>query len=154
MLVKYRPHSMFRSPLWGASELNRVATDLSLSNRYFDRAMRVNSGSSLGVSWDASEDAVTVSAELPGFNPDSITIELSEGKRLTLSGTNASAADENEEMRYLRRERSEQSFEKSFALPFSVDADAVSAEFANGILTIHLPRAEADKPRQITVTKN
>ena len=42
-------------------------------------------------------------------------------------------------------------FERSFSLPRSVDAQVVKAEFANGVLTVTLPKAEAAKPRRIEV---
>jgi len=50
-----------------------------------------------------------------------------------------------------RRERRFGSFTRTFRLPFDVDADKVEARFQNGVLSITLPRAEADKPKKIAV---
>jgi HSP20 family protein len=41
---------------------------------------------------------------------------------------------------------------RTVTLPDRVDSGQVSASFANGILTVNLPKAESAKPRQITVT--
>ncbi|MBX9691369.1 MAG: Hsp20 family protein, partial [Cyanobacteria bacterium] len=42
-------------------------------------------------------------------------------------------------------------FTRSLQLPFGVDGDKVEAKFSNGVLQITLPRAEAEKPRRISV---
>jgi HSP20 family protein len=42
-------------------------------------------------------------------------------------------------------------FERSFTLPRTVNADQVKAQFDNGVLTIHLPKAETAKPRRIAI---
>ena len=45
-------------------------------------------------------------------------------------------------------------FNRTFELPFKVDADKVEAKFSKGILYITLPRAEEDKPKKISVKLN
>ena len=82
---------------------------------------------------------------------DPETIELSVvGKSLTLRG-----ARQSEELKegetYHRRERWEGSFSKTVQLPFTVESDKVNARFTRGVLTVELPRAEAEKPRKIIV---
>jgi HSP20 family protein len=49
-------------------------------------------------------------------------------------------------------ERSYGHFERAFALPETVDFDAVKAEYKNGVLTITIPKKEVAKPRQIKVS--
>ena len=90
-----------------------------------------------------------ISAELPSFNRDNINISL-ENNVLTIAGER-SAGDYGDNATFLRRERRFGKFTRSFKLPFGVDADSIRAEFVNGILTINLPRIEAEKPRQIEV---
>ena len=96
-----------------------------------------------------SEEGQIITAEMPGFNPEDIDINISADK-LILSGERK--ADQVEgEVQYHRRERSHGKFIRSIQLPFMVDTGKVEASFKDGILEIRLTRAEADKPRKITV---
>ncbi|MGH9794314.1 MAG: Hsp20/alpha crystallin family protein, partial [Candidatus Acidiferrales bacterium] len=56
------------------------------------------------------------------------------------------------EENYLRVERAYGSFSRSFALPNTVNAEQINAEYRNGVLTVTLPKREEAKPRQIKVT--
>ncbi len=96
-----------------------------------------------------NEDGAVVTAELPGVDADDIDISVV-GDTLTLSGARASLALEEGD-KYHRRERGYGKFNRSFQLPFLVEADNVEALFEKGILHLSLPRAEADKPRKISV---
>ena len=96
-----------------------------------------------------NEDGLVLTAELPGFSPDDIDISVV-GDSLTLSGERK-ADDVPEGTRYHRRERGYGKFSRTLQLPYTVEADGVEALFNNGILHVQLPRAEADKPKKITV---
>jgi HSP20 family protein len=97
-----------------------------------------------------NEDSVVVTAELPGVGIEDIDITV-ERDTLTLRGRRE--PEELEEgASFHRRERRFGGFNRAFRLPFYVDAGEVKAEFKNGLLTIMLPRAEADKPKKIAVT--
>lgn len=97
-----------------------------------------------------SENSATVTAELPGINPESLDISVVDDT-LTLKGERpAKSAAEGE--RYHRRERGSGPFSRTISLPFPVEAEGVDAKYERGVLTIVLPRAEADKPRKIKVT--
>ncbi|MEM7346056.1 MAG: Hsp20/alpha crystallin family protein [Chloroflexota bacterium] len=96
-----------------------------------------------------NEDGAIVTAELPGVNPEDIDIAV-EGETLTLSGKREPVALE-EGGQYHRRERSFGSFSRTFQLPFKADVDQIEANFDKGVLHISVPRAEADKPRKISV---
>ena len=54
----------------------------------------------------------------------------------------------------LRQEIAQGSWERSFELPFSVQADKAGARFDHGVLTVSLPKADAARPRQITINVN
>lgn len=99
-----------------------------------------------------SGDKATVITELPGVNPDDIDINVVDGA-LVLKGTRESEPLTDEET-YHRKERRQGTFSKSIELPFRVEADKVKAGYKKGILTIELPRAEADKPKKISITTN
>ncbi|WP_299029100.1 Hsp20/alpha crystallin family protein [uncultured Thermanaerothrix sp.] len=98
--------------------------------------------------WTNSEGAV-VTVEVPGVNPEQLELAVV-GDTLTLRGKRL-AEDLPEGARYQRRERFQGEFARSLQLPFTIDAEHVEAQYENGILTITLPRAEADKPKRITV---
>jgi HSP20 family protein len=96
-----------------------------------------------------NEDAAVITAELPGVDADDIDISVVNDS-LTLSGERkAEGLEEGDQ--YHRRERGYGKFTRSFQLPFNVEADHVEALFENGILHLSLPRAEADKPKKITI---
>jgi HSP20 family protein len=96
-----------------------------------------------------NKDGAVVTAELPGVDADDLDISVV-NDTLTLSGERKAEGLE-EGNQYHRRERGYGKFNRTFQLPFKVEADNIDALFENGVLHLSLPRAEADKPRKITV---
>jgi HSP20 family protein len=95
------------------------------------------------------KDQIRIVVELPGMRPEDVNIAL-EANVLTVSGTKQQQAEERTE-RVHRYERTYGSFERSFTLPASVDAQNIQATYENGVLTVALPKTEKAKPRQIQV---
>jgi HSP20 family protein len=96
-----------------------------------------------------NDDGQLITAEMPGVHPDELEIDVT-GDALSISGERKQ--DEvAKDARYHRRERSYGAFSRTVQLPFMVDTDTVEASFNNGVLQISLPRAEADKPKKITI---
>ena len=95
------------------------------------------------------ESDVVVTAELPGVDPEKVDVSVV-GDTLTISGSRE-AEPLKEGENYHRQERSHGRFTRSLQLPFHVEAGKVDARYERGILRITLPRAEADKPRKISV---
>jgi HSP20 family protein len=95
------------------------------------------------------KESVKIVVELPGLTPEDVKLSL-ENNVLSIRGEKKQQAEERTE-RVHRYERSYGSFERSFALPTSVDSDKVSASFQNGILTVTVPKAERARPREIPV---
>lgn len=94
-------------------------------------------------------DNALVTAEIPGVDPN--TIELSVvGKSLTLRGSRQPGELKDGET-YHRQERWQGRFSKTVELPFAVESERVNARFTKGVLSVELPRAEAEKPKKITV---
>ncbi len=91
-------------------------------------------------------------AELPGIVAQDVELTVA-GGMLTLSGDRVGTADVSEEA-YRRRERPHGPWQRSLSLPERVREEQVTAEFSNGVLLVHLPKAEDVKPRQIQVTTN
>ena len=144
-----RPFYNYRSTSpW--REMTRLQQEM---NRLFSDSFSL-AGGRVGPSYPAmnvwtNQDGAVITAELPGVNPEEIDISV-EGETLTLTGIRQPNLLEDGE-KYHRRERSFGQFSRTFQLPFQVISEEVEAIFKNGVLHISLPRAEADKPRKITV---
>jgi len=141
-----RPYS-FRSP-W--REMERLQREM---NRLFARVPTSFEGTAApaypAMNLWTDQDGAIVTAELPGVDPDDIDISVVDDI-LTLKG--GRQLDELKEGKtYHRRERRHGRFTRVFQLPFHVDANKVEAVFESGVLSISLPRAEADKPKKIAV---
>ena len=90
-----------------------------------------------------------VKAELPELKKEEVKVNVENGQ-LTISGERKSEKEEKGK-KFHRIERSYGSFLRSFTLPESVNADTVSAEFKDGVLSVHLPKDEKAKPKSIEV---
>ena len=95
------------------------------------------------------EHAITLKVEVPGIEEKDIVVLL-ENQTLTLRGERKFEKEEKEE-NFHRIERRYGSFTRSFTLPNTVDTENVKAEYANGVLSIRLPKRAEAKPRQIKV---
>jgi HSP20 family protein len=96
--------------------------------------------------WVGPAEAVVIS-ELPGFSADEVDISVV-GLSLTFRGKRK---EQDVEKTYLRKERNKSDFSRTLELPFEIDIDQIEATFDKGILTVKLPRAEADQPKQIKI---
>lgn len=90
-----------------------------------------------------TDAALTLTAELPGMTRDDVQVEV-DGDVLTLRGEKReSRAEPGEDVRYHLVERSYGSFHRAFTLPATVDRDAITATFEQGVLTLALPKQAA-----------
>lgn len=96
-----------------------------------------------------NKDAVKIVAEVPGVSPEDVKLSL-ESNLLTIRGEKKQQAEEKNE-RVHRYERSYGTFERTFALPTTVDPEKIVANYANGILTVTIPKVERARPREIPV---
>lgn len=94
------------------------------------------------------EDIIII-AEVPGVRKSDLQIEV-KGRTIRIAGTKSVSYGDKASAH--RRERLAGAFNRSISLPIEVDADRVEAECRDGILALHLPRAERDKPRAISVS--
>ncbi len=88
-------------------------------------------------------------AELPGISQKDIEVELN-GDVLTIHGSREFAKDEKKE-EYVRVERAFGTFSRSFTLDVPVKADKIVASYKDGILIVHVPKAEGVLPKKITI---
>lgn len=89
--------------------------------------------------------------QAPGFDKKDLKVEM-EQDTLTIRGEHA-AKEDKEEGRYTRREFHHASFERSFVLPNLANHEKIAADYANGVLTLTIPKREASKAkaRQISI---
>jgi HSP20 family protein len=101
----------------------------------------------LNVSHD--DDNVYVRAEVPGVSAKDLSVTALRN-RLSITGKRE-LPREGERVSYHRKERAEGSFSRTVTLPAEIDADRVEARYADGILTLTLPKSDGAKPRQIVI---
>ncbi|MBI5783231.1 MAG: Hsp20/alpha crystallin family protein [Gammaproteobacteria bacterium] len=99
------------------------------------------------------ENEYVVRAELPGVKKEDVQITLENGV-LTISAETESEKEEKEDGQILRRERRYGKYVRSLRMGAQVDGDRLKASYKDGVLELILPKAEAAKPRKITVDVN
>ncbi len=126
-----------RSPAKAASE-ERTIGDQRAPRRRMTPAVDI---------WE-QDDALVVTADLPGCDQASVEITLEKGV-LSLRGTPAPDTHEGFTLVYGEYEPGE--YARTFTLPDEIDRDGVRAVVKNGVLTLTLPKAKAVLPRRIAV---
>jgi HSP20 family protein len=125
-------------------------------NRVFNEAFERPGEESNLTSWAPavdiyeSEHELVVKADLPDVDPKDLDIRV-ENNILTIRGERKFEKNVSTE-NYLRVERAYGTFSRSFALSNTVNTDAIKAEYQNGVLTLHIPKREEAKPKQIKVS--
>ncbi|KAG0353179.1 hypothetical protein BGZ54_002365 [Gamsiella multidivaricata] len=151
---------------WGGSDFDRLERRM---NHIFDhladpfwatrRVQRPSTGESQLVTSDFLNPAVDVyetdknwevHVELPGVRKEDIKIDANDNS-VTLSAESKSSSEYNRDnIRY--QERRFGTYSRTIPLPESVDRDKINARFQDGVLSLCLPKGEASKPRNITVS--
>jgi HSP20 family protein len=87
--------------------------------------------------------------EMPGMSGDDLELKA-KGNTIRISGKKSIAYGDKVSIH--RRERVAGNFDRTITVPVQIDPDAIKAELSDGILILHVPRAESDKPRTIAIT--
>jgi len=95
------------------------------------------------------ENESVIVVELPGIRKEDLKISLHDGT-INISGERK-LPDPANDAKWLRSERRTGKFTRMLTLPHEVKIDEISAELADGILRIVLPKAETARPREIQV---
>ncbi len=95
-----------------------------------------------------TKEAFVVKAEVPGVAEGDVSVSVEE-EMLVVRGERR--ADVPQGYRVHQRERAPVAFTRKLPLPARIDADAVTATLADGVLTITLPKAKETLPRQVAV---
>jgi len=96
--------------------------------------------------WE-SDDELLLYGDLPGVKPEDLDIQF-ENNELTVHGK---VGPRHEGINFVYGEYGIGDFHRSFTVGEAIDADKISAELHNGVLTLHLPKTEKVKPRRIEV---
>ncbi len=96
-----------------------------------------------------TENELVLKADVPGIDMKDIEVRMENGT-LTLKGERKFNT-ETKQNGYHRVERGYGAFTRYFTLPNTVEADKVSADYKDGVLTVTLPKTEISKPRSIKV---
>ena len=143
-IVRWEP---FGKLLSSEDRFNRLFTQVF--PRFFDEGDASITTWMPAVDIYETEHDLRLKAELPGVDPKDIEARVEDGT-LYLQGERKFEKESKKE-NYHRIERTYGSFMRSFALPTSVDAYKVSAEYRDGVLTLTLPKKEEAKAKTITV---
>jgi len=129
-------------------QINRV--------RYFNEferfAQNQNGYRGLPLDVTESEDGYVVKASVAGIKPEDVEITIEEDV-LSIKGEFAQES-ETEEENFLMRERHTGSFGRSVRFPVEVNAEAVEANYENGVLTLNVPKVEEVKPKRVEIKVN
>ena len=118
--------------------------------RQFDRLARTTFGPSAAMPMDAvrHEGDVELRFDVPGIDPDSIEVTVDRGV-LSVSVTRSDERNENE--KFFVRERTMGTVTRRVRLSENLNAEAVEADYRNGVLQVRIPVLEQAKPRKVEV---
>jgi HSP20 family protein len=97
-----------------------------------------------------TESAFVVTAEVPGVNRDQVDLAF-EDRRLTIRGQRSDRAAAGDVLHFHQVERGFGSFTRTFEFADKIDVERVSADLADGVLTVTLPKAPPPPARKIQV---
>ena len=96
--------------------------------------------------WETDEELVLY-GDLPGVSPENLDIQF-ENRVLTINGK---VEPRHQDIDFLYGEYGIGDFYRTFTVGEAIDSEKISAELRDGVLTLHLPKTEAVKPRRIEV---
>jgi HSP20 family protein len=142
-------------PEWGRTSLSegldRMRRQMDLLTEGITRGLWKEPGAGVFPMMNVTEDKDNyyVRAELPGIKAEDLELSVT-ADTLSISGERK-LPTEDENAQYHRRERETGRFSRIISLPSPMDTGKVEAKCNEGILTVTLPKAEAAKPKQITI---
>jgi HSP20 family protein len=139
-LIRWNPSLPARTPAY-FDEIDR------LFGGWLAPSLTSNGHLAPPVDIEETPEAYTLRVDLPGFSREDVKVRFA-GDTLTLSGERKA---EKKDATVHRTERAYGSFERTFTLPEPVKAGEVKATYKDGVLEIHVPKAEEAKVREIEV---
>jgi HSP20 family protein len=140
------------------SDLERTFAVMDEVRRRVERSVEAGNGFSVDAfatdtAWPRTsvyenENGLTLVADVPGLRESELELSLDKNV-LSLSGERKLAVPEKHTVH--RQERRGTRFQRQFTLPYKVNAEAMTAELKDGVLTVKLPKAPEAQPRKIAV---
>lgn len=145
-LVKYKS-----APVSAPSPVDRLASGIFGPNitRLFGSDGLLDQGPRVNIVEGHEEFRLELQA--PGFDKKDLALEMVDDT-LTIRGEHTSDESQNEDTRCTRREFSRSAFERSFVMPQSVRAEAIKADYVNGVLKLTVPKSEEAMPKTRTIS--
>ena len=103
-------------------------------------------GALASIDLSETDDALELTADLPGMEEDDIDVTLRDGA-IVIRGERKHETEE-EKKNYYRSERAYGAFSRTVPLPCDVDEESVNAKFKKGVLTVHLPKSQSAKENE------
>ena len=97
-----------------------------------------------------TESELVVKADLPDVQEKDIDVRV-ENNTLTIHGERKFENEVHQD-KYLRVERAYGTFTRSFSLPNTISTEGIRAEYHNGVLSVHMPKREESKPKQVKIS--
>jgi HSP20 family protein len=94
-----------------------------------------------------TESELTLYADVPGARPEDVDLRYERGELLL----HARVQPRERQGQFVAREYEDGDFYRVFSIHESIDSTKIEAQCKNGVLTVHLPKTEAVKPKQVTV---
>jgi len=145
-IMRYSPKSSFRSM---RRELDRIFDDLAPLRLFDDNGGETTDLWTPRTDMSETDTEYIVKVDLPGVTKKDVKVNY-EDNRLTISGERRKESKEEKENFY-RKERFYGSFMRSYTLPHAIKEDEIEARFTDGVLTIHVPKSEVSKPKEIRI---
>jgi HSP20 family protein len=120
-----------------------------MNDDFFNRRAAAQRAHLPAVDVREDKDAYVIEAELPGFKPEHVDINVDNGVLTITAERHFEKRDEQKG--YQRIERRYGTFRRSFTLPDSVNAEHIDAGLSEGLLTVRIPKRETAMPRKIQV---
>ncbi len=133
----------------------RMAMMRNAMNRWYEDALTDGTSTEremmLAVDVKANDEAYDITALVPGLQADDLEIEVL-NNTVTIRGE--FKASEEEQEKYMLCELPSGRFSRLITLPTETDSSKVEASIKNGVLSLHIPKAEAARPKTIKVMSN
>ena len=151
-VIRYEPR--YRRPARSLGLLSQLLQDEELESM-LNPALARDGEPDLVTDWVPAvdirekDDSFELSADLPGVNPEDITVTMEDGVLSVQGSRLAESEDENDN--YKRYERVYGNFLRRFTLPDTTNGEEIAAKTKHGVLTVNIPKQAKVQPRKIDV---
>ena len=99
-----------------------------------------------------NDNEFVILADMPGANAETIEVKYNDGE-LTIAADAVDQFSDEDEVEYTCLQFDPGSYFRNFRIGESINSDAITADYADGILTVVLPKRDEIQPRKIAVKK-